>query len=98
MFNVSERHITRTTSYEGGTVYQKSVLDDWSNMLFSMVLQPNRDTFYSSQEDTMNRFIELTHEVIDKHGCEFVCKAAHFSRNVLGLRSISELCAAILNK
>lgn len=81
-------------SYEGGAVYEKSPVDEWMNMLFSSFME---DKFYESAADQRDRFIELTDKMADTYGYEFVAKAAVFARNILGMRSISQLVAAWLN-
>ena len=84
----------KVASYEGGEVFEKNPVEDWINFLFSSYLE---NQFYESADEQMNRYIELTQEVGNKLGWEFVAKASFFSRNVLGMRSVSELTAAILN-
>lgn len=85
---------TPVSSYEGGTVYERKLEDEWQNMLFSSVLE---DGYYESAATQTDRYIDLTRQMADKYGEDFVAKAAVFSRNVLGLRSISALTAALLN-
>lgn len=85
---------TTTSSYEGGKVYEKSVEDSWFNFIFSSYLEP---TYYESDEVQKKRFQELTDKMIKEHGADLVAKAAVFSRDKLGMRSISQLTAAILN-
>ena len=94
-FNTKDVQTTKAISYEGGQVYSKSVEDEWINALFSSILQPR---FYESAEKQQQRFIDLTEAMIAKYGPHLISKAAIFSRNELGMRSISELTAAILNK
>lgn len=84
----------KVTSYEGGEVFEKNPVEDWLNFLMSSYLE---NQFYESAEDQMNRYTNLTREVAEKYGWEFVAKAAFFSRQELGMRSISEFTAAILN-
>lgn len=84
----------KVASYEGGEVFEKNPVEDWINFIMSSYLE---DQYYESASDQMNRYMDLTREVAEKYGWEFVAKAAFFSRNELGLRSISELTAAILN-
>ena len=84
----------KVASYEGGEVFEKNPVEDWINFLFSSYLE---NQFYESADEQMNRYTELTQTVGEKLGWEFVAKASFFSRNVLGMRSISELTAAILN-
>lgn len=93
-FNGKQADAFKTVSHEGGVVYEKSLEDEWTNTLFSSLMG---DGFYESAEEQQGRYIDLTRKMVDKYGCDFVAKAAHFSRNELGLRSISELTAAILN-
>lgn len=93
-FNSSTRDNTKTKSYEGGTVFHKSLENEWFNALFSSLLQPQ---FYENSLNQQHRYIRLTNEMIDSYGPDFVGKAATFSRNELGMRSVSSLTAAILN-
>lgn len=86
---------TKKISYEGGTVYSKKVEDDWINFMMTSMMQPQ---FYESAEEQQVRFLELTASMLKNYGPEFVAKAAHYSRNVMGMRSISAMTAAILNK
>lgn len=81
-------------SYEGGENYKKDVLEDWMNFLFSSKME---DGFYENADTQQTRFIELTNLVIDKYGAEFAGKCAMFARNQLGMRSVSQLVAAMLN-
>lgn len=92
-FNKVEK--TKTVqSYEGGEVYAKNPVEDWLNFLMSSYLE---NQFYQSADEQMNRYMDLTRAVAQKYGWEFVAKSAFFSRQVLGMRSISEFTAAILN-
>lgn len=84
----------RSMSYEGGNNYKKDVLEDWMNFLFSSKMD---DGFYENADTQQTRFIELTNLVIDKYGAEFAGKCAMFTRNQLGMRSVSQLVAAMLN-
>jgi hypothetical protein len=84
----------RSMSYEGGKNYKKDVLEDWMNFLFSSKMD---DGFYENSDTQQTRFIELTNLVIDKYGAEFAGKCAMFARNRLGMRSVSQLVAAMLN-
>lgn len=94
-FNSKQVNQNLTNTYEGGKAYKKTLEDEWTNFLFSCILQ---DMFYESAAKQQERYIELTNAMIEKYGAAFVGKAAVFSRNVLGMRSISELTAAILNQ
>ena len=85
----------KVASYEGGEVFEKNPVEDWINFLFSSYLE---NQFYESADEQINRYTELTQKVGEKLGWEFIAKASFFSRNVLGMRSVSELTAAILNR
>lgn len=82
-------------SYEGGKVFEKNPLEEWMNALFSSYLT---DRFYESENTQTTRFIELTNQIIAKYGASFAAKAAVFARKELGMRSVSQLTAAILNE
>lgn len=82
------------TTYEGGKAYEKEPATEWLNFLFSSYLE---DTYYESSNTQLTRFIELTNQMGQQYGCEFVAKAANMSRNAFGLRSVSQMTAAILN-
>lgn len=81
-------------SHEGATLYEKSLEEDWVNFIFSSMIQ---DGFYESADEQMDRYYELTQRMIAKYGPLFAAKAACFARNELGMRSISEYTAAMLN-
>lgn len=85
---------TKMVSYEGGTVWSKKTEEDWINFLFSSMLNGG---FYESDDEQIDRYLELTDAMLDKYGPEFVAKACVFSRNELGLRTISQLTAALVN-
>lgn len=83
-----------TKSYEGADIYEKSLEEEWVNFLFSSMMQ---DGFYESADEQMDRYFDLTKRMIEKHGPVFAAKAACFARQELGMRSISEFTAAMLN-
>lgn len=83
-----------TTTYEGGLAFEKSLEQDWLNNLFSNMLE-NR--FYETGNEQMERYIALTKQMLAKYGPGFVARASYFARNELGMRSISQLTAAMLN-
>lgn len=83
-----------TSTYEGGAAFSKTLEEDWLNNLFSNMLE-NR--FYESGDEQINRYINLTSQMLEKYGPKFVGRAAYFARNTLGMRSISQLTAAMLN-
>lgn len=94
-FNTTKRPAQpNAVTYEGGAAFEKSLEQDWLNNLFSNMLE-NR--FYESAEDQMERYIKLTKQMLVKYGPKFVARAAVFARNELGMRSISQLTAAMLN-
>lgn len=93
-FNKNMPGAERAISYEGNVQFAKNPVEDWCNFIMSCMLE-NR--FYESAEDQMERYINLTNQIGEELGWEFVAKAAIFARNELGMRSISELTAAILN-
>ena len=55
-FNKVKKNIGMTTSHEGGTVFEKSPVDEWVNFLFSSFME---DTFYETAENQQKRFLEL---------------------------------------
>lgn len=94
-FNKTKTHAQpNAVTYEGGDAFEKSLEQDWLNNLFSNMLE-NR--FYESGDEQMNRYIQLTQKMLEKYGAKFVGRAAYFARNTLGMRSISQLTAAMLN-
>lgn len=93
-FNKVKARGPQAKSYEGGSVYEKSPVDAWVNMLFSSFME---DKFYESAKDQQKRFEELTQIMADTYGYEFVAKATVFARNELGMRSISQFVASWLN-
>ena len=94
-FNKTKTHAqSNAVTYEGGDAFEKSLEQDWLNNLFSNMLE-NR--FYESGDEQMNRYIQLTQKMLEKYGAKFVGRAAYFARNELGMRSISQLTAAMLN-
>lgn len=94
MSKFNSKQTNKTTSYEGGSVYKKNPLEDWMNNLFSSYIE---DSFYESAEMKMNRFNDLTADVAEKYGNEFVAKMSVFARQELGMRTITHLVASYLN-
>lgn len=92
-FNVKKEN-NKATSYEGGSVYNKNLVEDYLNNLFSSFIE---DGFYESRQERMERFLDLTTEVGNKLGNEFLAKTSVFARNELGMRSASQLIASYLN-
>ena len=93
-FNAKKQGAERVASYEGAELYAKNFEEEWVNFLFSCMMQ---DGFYESSEIQQERYMALTDQMVAKYGPEFAAKAAVYSRNELGMRSISELTAAIVN-
>lgn len=87
--------VKEVTTYEGAPAVEKAVEEEWVNALFSSFLA---EGFYETAAMRESRFVRLTREMVDKRGINFVSNAAHFSRNILGMRSVSALTAAILNE
>ena len=85
---------TREYSYEGGLNYVKSPVSEWLNFLFSSYIE---DRFYETSDKQLARYIELTEQVAQECGWEFVARASFFARNELGMRSIAQVTAAMLN-
>lgn len=92
-FNVKKEN-NKATSYEGGSVYNKNFVEDYLNNLFSSFIE---DGFYESRQENMERFLDLTTEVGNQLGNEFLAKTSVFARNELGMRSASQLIASYLN-
>ena len=93
-FNQKTVSTPNAVSYEGGNVYAKSPIEEWLNFLFSSYLE---DKFYEKAGRQLSRFHNLTIKMIETYGPEFVAKAAFFARNELGMRSVSQYVAGILN-
>ena len=83
-----------TKTYEGAKAYEKELEQDWMNILFSSFLE---NGYYEDAQTMGNRFLELTDKMAAKYGYRFIAKAAQFSRNELGMRSISQLAMSYLN-
>ena len=90
-FNTKQEKVT---TYEGGRAQEKTLEQEWTNMIFSSFLQ---DGFYESQQDYTERMIELNDKIIAKYGPQFASKAMGYVRNELGMRTTSALLAAQLN-
>ena len=85
---------TKAKSHEGGDVYTKTRLDEWLNMLFSCYLE---DGAYGDSPYYIKAMRDLTQEMVKEYGPTFVARCAFFARNDLGMRSVSQLVAAVLN-
>jgi hypothetical protein len=82
------------SSFEGGAAFEREPLKNWLNTILSYNCE---DGYYMSAQEKMDDYISATRMIIDTYGINFVCKAASFSRRAIGMRSISQLTAAILN-
>ena len=92
-FNAKKEN-NKAITYEGGSVYNKNLVEDYLNNLFSSFIE---DGFYESRQKKMERFLDLTTEVGNQLGNEFLAKTSVFARNELGMRSASQLIASYLN-
>lgn len=78
---------TLTKNLAGGKAYkQTDKLEFVSILLTSFV----KDQFYRSEDETVNRVLELVNGLKDK---KFAAKAAIYARNKFGMRSISHIVA-----
>lgn len=93
-FNDKIQTAPNAVSYEGGTVYEKNPAEEWLNFLFSSYLE---DSFYEKGGTQTDRLLALTAKMVVDYGLEFVAKAALFARKELGMRSVSQVVAAILS-
>ena len=93
-FNANQVAAHREQSYEGGLNYSKKPVEEWINFLFSSYAE---NGYYESTEKQIARYSDLTKKVADEYGWEFVAKASFFARNYLGMRSISQITAAMIN-
>lgn len=85
----------KDVTYEGAKAVEKPLDQEWVNALCSSFLNGG---FYETEESQTSRYLRLTRDMVAARGPQFVAKAAIFSRNVLGMRSVSALTAAILNE
>lgn len=93
-FNESAKNRSTTFTYEGAPAVQKDLVEDWVNNLFSNNLE---DAFYESQDQRLGRFEQLTTEIRKRFGDNFTAKLANFARNEIGMRSVSQVVAGMLN-
>ena len=90
----AKKETNKAVSYEGGDAYNKNLVEDYLNNLFSSFIE---DGYYESQKTKMERFLDLTTKVKNQFGNEFLAKTSVFARNELGMRSASQLIASYLN-
>lgn len=93
-FNEKIQTTPNAVSYEGGVSYAKNAVEEWLNFLFSSYLE---DRFYEKTSRQMERFLDLTSQMVVEYGPEFVAKASMFARKELGMRSVSQVVAALLS-
>ena len=93
-FNSKQVAANREMTYEGGLGYVKNPIEEWINFLFCSYAE---DRYYESSNTQIERYVELTKQIAEVYGWEFVAKASFFARNYLGMRSISQITAAMLN-
>ena len=53
----AKKETNKAVSYEGGDVYNKNLVEDYLNNLFSSFIE---DGYYESQKTKMDRFLDLT--------------------------------------
>lgn len=90
-FNKSKEKLT---TYEGGRAYHRSLLKQWVNYMMGNRIEPG---FYEDNLWMEEQIKHLTEEVINTYGAGYAAKVAIFSRDVLGMRSVSQFVAAMLN-
>ena len=83
-----------TLTYEGAQSWSKRIDQEWFNNLMSNMVE---DGFYEDSATKLNRYIDLTKQMLELYGSKFVARAAYFARNDCGMRSISQVTAALLN-
>lgn len=83
-----------TTTFEGGEAYHKKPVNAYLEYVCGNLLGGK---FYENDADQVSRLVELTNQMTEQYGPEFVAKTAIFSRNVIGIRSASTLVASLLN-
>lgn len=93
-FNKSKEKRNVGVTFEGGVAYSKDIVSDWINNLFSNNLE---DKFYQKSDENLDEFESLTTEIRSQFGDAFVAKLAEFARNEIGMRSVSQAVAAMLN-
>ena len=72
----AKKETNKAVSYEGGDAYNKNLVEDYLNNLFSSFIE---DGYYESQKTRMNRFLDLTTEVGKQLGNEFLAKTSVFA-------------------
>lgn len=83
---------TATINEAGGKAFTQSTKLAIASFLFTSFLT---DTYYRTEDQEMKRLEKLFAEEKDK---EFIAKAALYTRNEYGMRSVSHLAAAMLAK
>lgn len=91
-FNKQAKATAKT--YEGGEAYTKNAVSNFFEFMFGSLLG---NDFYETSEEQQERLLNLVDEVANETSYEFVAKVCVFSRNEIGLRSVSQLIGAWLN-
>lgn len=86
---------TKIYTYEGGKAYKKDIATNWTEFLLGSFMT---NSFYETEEERMTRFYDLTDQMINKYGPEFVAKASIFARDVCGMRTATHMVASKLNE
>lgn len=94
MTKFNAKQTNKTVTHEGGDGYQKTDTGLLFDFLFGSFLE---DGFYEDKGERLRTLDKLIDCAIEDHGPEFAAKLATFSRNELGMRSVSQYVAAKLN-
>ena len=84
----------KLTTYEGGRAYHRDLLKQWVNYMMGNRIESG---FYEDNFWMEEQIKHLTEEIINTYGAGYAAKVAIFSRDVLGMRSVSQFVAAMLN-
>lgn len=91
-YNSVQSSSTKTVNNAGGVAFKQSNKFAIASFLFTSFLT---DTYYKKESQETARLMDLFNSEKDK---EFIAKAAVFTRNEYGMRSVSHLAAALLAK
>lgn len=91
-YNTVQPSKTATVNNAGGKAFKQSNKLAIASFLFTSFLT---DTYYKKESQETARLMDLFKSEKDK---EFIAKAAVFTRNEYGMRSVSHLAAALLAK
>ena len=84
----------KLTTHEGGRGYHRDLLKQWVNFMMGSRIESG---FYEDANWFEQQIKHLTEEIINTYGAGYASKVAIFSRDVLGMRSVSQFVAAMLN-